>query len=290
MSEAQEYAELLATKWWTAKEFMRHGVRCLEGPFTHVETERINNAIRGYRETQNLGQDEVEDIILSARKDVEFWGHVARLVPPRRVRSVYDHVRQTHHPFRRPGKWTELDDARLKDFADEGLKWRRVGELMERPADECRSRYNQRHKNKGTQHEGKWSPEEETRLNSIIQDMNESGRRPETTPKFWKEVSRRMDHTRTAKQCSNKWAMQLKIPRWREADSRLLVRKIALLNVDTEREIRWDDLIDEEWHMWTNEKLEQKWAALRNEVYTLNATHRDVVQQLTGRFSTPGRK
>ena len=38
-----------------------------------------------------------------------------------------------------------------------------------------------------------------------MQRMKESGCRPKTTPKFWKEVSRLMDHTRTAQQCSNKW-------------------------------------------------------------------------------------
>lgn len=38
-----------------------------------------------------------------------------------------------------------------------------------------------------------------------MQRMKESGCRPKTTPKFWKEVLRLMDHTRTAQQCSNKW-------------------------------------------------------------------------------------
>jgi hypothetical protein len=52
---------------------------------------------------------------------------------------------------------------------------------------------------------GKWSPEEETCLHLIIQDMGERGHRPEMTLKFWKEVSTMMDHTRTGKQCSNKW-------------------------------------------------------------------------------------
>jgi hypothetical protein len=98
-------------------------------------------------------------------------------------------------------------------------------------------------------HTGKWSPEEETRLNSIMQEMHESGKRPDTTPKFWKEVSRRMDNTRAAKQCSNKWYEYFRrlanvyspyrrneslsptvkslgrTPRWREADSRILVQK-----------------------------------------------------------------
>lgn len=39
---------------------------------------------------------------------------LARSVPLRRVRSVYDHTRYISHSFRKPGKWTEIDDARLR--------------------------------------------------------------------------------------------------------------------------------------------------------------------------------
>jgi hypothetical protein len=49
-----------------------------------------------------------------------------------------------------------------------------------------------------------------------------------------------------------------------------------LLDYDTEDDLRWDDLIDDEWRVWTGEKLREKWVALRNEVRALapNATHR----------------
>ncbi|KAN0135073.1 hypothetical protein V8E53_006964 [Lactarius tabidus] len=291
MSEAlstQDHAELLAMEWWTVKEFRQHGVQCRDGPFTPAETDRINDAIREYQDCRNLSRDDIEDIIFSVTKHKGFWAHITRSVPLRRVRSVYDHTRQMHHAFRKAGKWTEIDDERLKDFVGKKLDWRWIGEHMERPADECRRRH-QKLAKRVIERQGKWTPEEETRLNSILQDMNERGRRPELTPKFWAEVSRLMDHTQNAKQCSNKCAALLKTPCWREADSRLLFRKIALLDYDTEDDLRWDDLIDDEWRVWTGEKLREKWVALRNEVRALapNATHRDVVQQLALRFSVP---
>jgi hypothetical protein len=42
-----------------------------------------------------------------------------------------------------------------------------------------------------------------------------------------------------------------------------------------EDDLRWDDLIDDEWRVWTGKKLREKWVALRNEVRALapNATH-----------------
>jgi hypothetical protein len=42
-----------------------------------------------------------------------------------------------------------------------------------------------------------------------------------------------------------------------------------------EDNLQWDDLIDNEWHVWTGKKLREKWVALRNEVrvHTPNATH-----------------
>ncbi|KAI9445701.1 hypothetical protein BJY52DRAFT_1315361 [Lactarius psammicola] len=288
----QEHAELLATKWWTGENFKRYGVLCCEGPFAQAETDRIEDAIRGYQETHGMSQENMEDLILSTTRHSGFWAHVTRSVPLRRVRSVYDHVRHVHHPFRKPGKWTELDDARLKEFAEQGHKWERIGDLLERPADECRQRYRKHLEHCDTQCKGKWSLDEESRLNLIMQDMNESGQNPQATSNFWKEVSKRMDNTRTAKQCSNKWNDSLsptvkslgRPPRWREADSRILVHKIASLNLHAEDEIQWDTLI---WSKWPTEKLQKKWVALKDKVHTPNATHHDVVQRLITRFSTP---
>jgi len=46
--------------------------------------------------------------------------------------------------------------------------------------------------------------DEDARLNQIMQDMGEPGQTVAKN-KFWVEVSERMDNTRSAKQCSNKW-------------------------------------------------------------------------------------
>ncbi|KAI9442815.1 hypothetical protein BJY52DRAFT_1374563 [Lactarius psammicola] len=279
----QEHAELLATKWWTGENFKRYGVPCCEGPFAQAETDRIEDAIRGYQETHGMSQEDMEDLVLSTTRHSGFWAHAC----PFGLRP-----RSARHPFRKPGKWTELDDARLKEFAEQCLKWERIGDLLERPADECRHRYRKHLEHCDTQCKGKWSLDEELRLNLIMQDMNVSGQNPQATSKFWKEVSKRMDNTRTAKQCSNKWNDSLsptvkslgRPPRWREADSCILVHKIASLNFHAEDEIRWDNLT---WSKWSTEKLQKKWVTLKDKVHTPNATHHDVVQRLITRFSTP---
>ena len=53
-------------------------------------------------------------------------------------------------------------------------------------------------------HAGKWSTEETLRLVQIMQDFQEHGK-VQTAPKFWKEVSVRMEDVRTPDQCRNKW-------------------------------------------------------------------------------------
>jgi hypothetical protein len=54
-------------------------------------------------------------------------------------------------------------------------------------------------------HAGSWSPEEESRLVQIMRDFHSDGKSTQTSSRFWKEVSQRMGHTRTAHQCRNKW-------------------------------------------------------------------------------------
>jgi hypothetical protein len=75
-----------------------------------------------------------------------------------------------------------------------------------------------------------------------MQDLCEHGKKPDISSKFWVEVSERMDKTRTAKQCHNKWYVLLdrliewhfivsrngSLPRWRASDSKILVQKYAL--------------------------------------------------------------
>jgi hypothetical protein len=84
-------------------------------------------------QARNLSRDDIEDIILSVTSHEGFWAHIgesihtlfrlsdsttpslACSVPLRRVWLVYDHTRQIYHPFRKPGKWTEIDNKTLKE-------------------------------------------------------------------------------------------------------------------------------------------------------------------------------
>ena len=76
--------------------------------------------------------------------------------------------------------------------------------------------------------------------------------------------------------------------RWHEADSRILVHRyvsaqlysnwsdhisrVASLDLNAEEDIRWGELIDENWNKWTANKLEERWAALKSKVGA-SATH-----------------
>jgi Myb-like DNA-binding domain len=52
---------------------------------------------------------------------------------------------------------------------------------------------------------GTWDSSEEGRLVQIIQDLGEEGTWPQAEDISWKEVEKRMDNTRSAHQCRNRW-------------------------------------------------------------------------------------
>jgi hypothetical protein len=52
---------------------------------------------------------------------------------------------------------------------------------------------------------GAWDSSEEERLVQIIQDLGKEGMLSQASDISWKEVEKRMDNTRTAHQCRNRW-------------------------------------------------------------------------------------
>ncbi|KAF8264672.1 hypothetical protein EI94DRAFT_1866551 [Lactarius quietus] len=290
----EDHTELLATKWGAANEFRQNGMVSQEGPFTESEAQSIREALCEYREVNKLSEDEVDNLIFGALAQDGFWTHLVHVVPQRRLRSVYNHVWHANHPSQDRGKWKESEDTRLKQFVWQGLSWTEIGNALDRmPTDFC-DRYEKHLSNADARRQGSWSMDEEARLLHIIQDMGEHGKTPETSNKFWKEVSDRMDKTRSAKQCSNKWNDSLsptvrkhgRTPRWRPNDSKRLVQKITHLDLNSEDEIRWNELIDEGWNHWTGSKLQKRWVDLKKAVNSDDGTHREVVQRLVNHLST----
>ena len=66
----------------------------------------------------------------------------AYAVPQRPVNSVYHYVKRAYHPLKQQGRWSEDEDARLKQaVADLGQSWERVSERVGRMPGDCRDRY-----------------------------------------------------------------------------------------------------------------------------------------------------
>ncbi|KAN0124124.1 hypothetical protein V8E53_015870, partial [Lactarius tabidus] len=264
------------------------GVQFRTGRFMETEKVVLEATLCRYQETHQLDDEQMEDLIFGTTKQDGFWSDIARALPGRRLRSVYDYVQRTKHPLHKKRPWTDQDDVQLKIHIENNDKdkhdWTEIGDRMSRPAAECRDRYHKRI----VHHEltlcaGRWSLDEEARLVQIMQDLGTDGKTNDTLQHFcqWKEVARRMDKTRSAKQCRDKWIDTLrhkvenggKAHNWTPQDSFILVHKVASLEVNSKDAIDWKSLPDKDWHHWSAHRLQQKWGILEGAVNTPEATH-----------------
>ena len=63
-------------------------------------------------------------------------------------------------------------------------------------------------------------------MDQVMQAMEEEGKTPTKTPKFWKAISEHMDGTRMHDQCRNKWkAKEGGRIWWHNNDSKMLFNK-----------------------------------------------------------------
>ncbi|KAN0131849.1 hypothetical protein V8E53_010377 [Lactarius tabidus] len=262
-NSTKEHADLLANSWWTAKEFKEHGVACRDGPFTESEAQQVREALDHYRKVHELSPDDVEDLIYGVATRDGFWEHIGSSSKAKVGRKLATH-------------WTVL----LKTVAIDSkcIYMERIHD-----AKACLNVYT--NPLKTDRSAGAWTTDEAARLNHIMQELCEHGKTPEKSDRYWVEVSERMDNTRTAKQCCNKWNSSN--TRWCTTDTKILVHKVAQLDLDKEDDIRWDELIDARWNRWTGTELQQKWIVLRKTVNSPGATHRGIVQELTSHYSTP---
>ncbi|KAF8267701.1 hypothetical protein EI94DRAFT_1801344 [Lactarius quietus] len=253
-------------------------------------------------QAKDISNEDVKDLILGTTRQDEFWENISEVfigidlhmskcpsepacgVPGRRVHSVYDHTKWLYDPYGGQKKWTDVDDLKLLEFVWEEMSWTEIGEMMLCSAHSCCNRYQKQLAHRETWCQGAWSPEEEARLINIMQVLGEEGKVQGQTHKIWKQVSERMDHTRMPEQCRSKWCNSLspdakRDRRWRPTNYKILVNKVASLDLNSEGDINWDDLSNLGWNGWSAKKLQRRWAALKAKV-EVNGTHRDVVQQL----------
>ena len=74
-------------------------------------------------------------------------------------------------------------------------------------------------------HAGPWTAEEVIHLDQVMQAMEEEGKTPTRTPKFWKAILEHMDGTWMCDQCRDKWKVKDRRIQWCETDTKTLINK-----------------------------------------------------------------
>ncbi|KAI0263192.1 hypothetical protein BC834DRAFT_887871 [Gloeopeniophorella convolvens] len=278
-------ADLLATKWIPPSQFEKdYGIVCRTGPFTREETQGAEEAIERHRLDNNLSEVEIADIILDydARTSRGFWACIARAVPSRGVKSVYDHVRRAYHPWKKRGKWRISEDETLQKSVEKlGTNWPLVAQEVERPPQDCRDRW-QRHLQGTTpglaRSRKPWTRQDEEHLLRVMRDLRQEGRIGTKIRGFWIEVSKRMDGVRTAEQCQVKWTRSLepmlRERAWEKEDDRVLITTVALFNAASEDDLDWNSMRDAGWAYWTAGTIREKWGLLKSAVEGEGYSHR----------------
>ncbi|KAI0262752.1 hypothetical protein BC834DRAFT_844901 [Gloeopeniophorella convolvens] len=258
-------ADLLATKWISPIEFAReYGIVCRTGPFTREEVQCAEEEIERHRLENNLSKEEIAKVILEYdhRTSSGFW------------------------PVSR-GKWRPSeDDVLRRSVVKLGTNWVAVAQEVERPAQDCRDRWQRRLKaaTPGKRSRNPWSPQHEKDLLRVMRELGKEGPIDTKQHGFWVGVSNRMGGTRTADQCQVKWTRSLgpmlRKRVWGAEDNRALVAKVAPLNVASEDDLDWSSIRDAGWAHWSADEVQEKWSLLKSELDSSGLSHREVVALL----------
>ncbi|KAI5893379.1 uncharacterized protein SCHCODRAFT_071743 [Schizophyllum commune H4-8] len=245
-----------------------------KGKFSAIEENALKNAIQQYRENNGLSEEQLYELIFAKDRTVShqtFWSEITYAVPQRPVNSVYHYVKRAYHPLKQQGRWSEEEDARLKQaVTDLGQSWERVSERVGRMPGDCRDRY-RNHVALPDKNTGPWTPAEEEELTRIVKRLTIDRGKPADQDVFWGLVSREMGGKRSRQQCRIKWTDSLsktvknadKDVRWGQEDAFILVHKVDALDVRDDTEIDWRSLLDPGWNIWSPHTLQRRWTTLK---------------------------
>ncbi|KAF7292326.1 Nucleolar protein [Mycena chlorophos] len=273
-----DHAELLATKWLTTQQLNElaktTGLVYKKGKFSAPEAKLASDAVDAYQKNNQLSDAAMDKLIYPEKQSKEtFWFEISKAVPLRPVTAVYHHVRRARHPLKLQGRWTaEEDDKLIQAVASHGKKWEKISAFIGRLATDCRDRYRNYLKHRGTQTSGPWSKEEEEKLVSIILELHEGKDLDHGVP--WTQVSERMGGTRGRQQCRMKWTDSLSVrhktggagARWTKGDTQMLIQRVAAQPIQHETEIDWTALPEGTWNLWSNHILQLHWFTMKKGV------------------------
>ncbi|GME75367.1 unnamed protein product [Ambrosiozyma monospora] len=256
----------------------------------------IDTFVSDYCEIFKISKEELcKRVWANERKKDKIWEALQRVLPSRTRASLYKHVRRSYHIFEVRGKWTEEDDRKLAELANEKEgQWKSIGLEMHRMPEDCRDRWRNYVKCGNGRKVNKWEEDEEARLRAVIAELTEEQKavNGETTIN-WTQVSERMGGSRSRIQCRYKWNKLLKREssmrvRSMELDTKvwMLSRLREILKRDpTVKTVDWDALASlhptNGWpNSWSGSDFELCFERLKTSVDTKGMTRLQAVENL----------
>jgi len=196
----------------------------LSGALTAHEQQQVRNAVEGFRESENITQEEIIQIIhvnpqqAKGQLHRQLWATVVEACTTRPRQKLIHWCRQNFHNFVARGTWTQEQDDELMEMIERhGKKWSHIGGLINRLSTDCRDRYRNHLVCRDTVKRDYWSKEEEEQLYDAVQLAVNKIREDKTLKKVddetieglinWQLISEAMGSTRNRLQCMKKWKL-----------------------------------------------------------------------------------
>jgi hypothetical protein len=189
---------------------------------THEETNSIIEAVEDYRKFNGWTDTKLNDVIqqsyaLGSRSSLatEFWTSISEELPDIPASKIKFMCRRKYHNFEARGTWTKEQDEELRAVYDANpRKWADIARFINRHPEDVRDRWRNYLICGDNLRKDRWDEEEEYRLKDVVRDCiddiliqyeNSISYATAEDMVDWNKVSKKLDHTRSRLQCSNKW-------------------------------------------------------------------------------------
>ncbi|KAH8887009.1 hypothetical protein GQ53DRAFT_844550 [Thozetella sp. PMI_491] len=193
------------------------------GPLTQEEEDQIMRAVEAFQVEKGLTTDKTVELIHTNPKyglliHRQLWIHIEKACPTRKRQKLIDWCRKKYHHFVGRGVWTQQEDEELRRMVEQhGPKWTVIAKEINRHPNDVRDRYRNYVSCGPNQNKDYWQEDEEERLRDVVlqclraidavrkMEGDVEDERSNEECLDWTIVSEKMDHTRSRRQCLQKW-------------------------------------------------------------------------------------
>lgn len=189
-----------------------------KGLFTTEEKEKVDSIFQQSLAESGMSDPEFRTVLQNWRGAGDFKRAVEEALPDRSVAAIRKFCQRRYHNLER-GPWTQEQDESLKNaYTANPDKWTEISALVGRTAADCKDRWKNSVSIEETIQLGPWSRDDEAKLvkavGDCVKEMKKANKGDKNFPTdraelegmiSWREVANRLDGTRSAKRCHEKW-------------------------------------------------------------------------------------